>query len=82
MIVIGVDVRKHSLTAVAVDEAGRMLDEKTVTAAGKELVLWASQLSSERRWWLRCRVLATAAAGGEERECDGENCENARSAGP
>jgi hypothetical protein len=30
MIVIGVDVHKHSLTAVAVDEAGRMLDEKTV----------------------------------------------------
>ena len=27
MIVIGVDVHKHSLTAVAVDEAGRMLDE-------------------------------------------------------
>ncbi len=27
MIVIGVDVHKHSLTAVALDEAGRMLDE-------------------------------------------------------
>ena len=33
MIVIGVDVHKHSLTAVAVDEAGRMLDETTVVAA-------------------------------------------------
>jgi hypothetical protein len=32
MIVIGVDVHKQSLTAVAVDEAGRMLDEKTVAA--------------------------------------------------
>ena len=30
MIVIGVDVHKRSLTAVAVDEAGRMLDERTV----------------------------------------------------
>ena len=30
MIVIGVDVHKHSLTAVAVDEAGRLLDELTV----------------------------------------------------
>jgi hypothetical protein len=30
MIVIGVDVHKHSLTAVAVGEAGRLLDEKTV----------------------------------------------------
>jgi predicted NBD/HSP70 family sugar kinase len=29
MIVIGVDVHKQSLTAVAVDEAGRMLDERT-----------------------------------------------------
>jgi hypothetical protein len=26
MIVIGVDVHKHSLSAVAVDEAGRQLD--------------------------------------------------------
>ena len=32
MIVIGVDVHKQSLTAVAVDEAGRMLDERTVAA--------------------------------------------------
>jgi hypothetical protein len=30
MIVIGVDVHKHSVTAVAIDEAARMLDEKTV----------------------------------------------------
>lgn len=30
MIVIGVDVHKHSLTAVAVDEAGRQLDQLTV----------------------------------------------------
>jgi hypothetical protein len=33
MIVIGVDVHKRSLTAVAVDEAGRMLDEQK--AAGR-----------------------------------------------
>ena len=38
MIVIGVDVHKHSLTAVAVDEAGRMIDERTVTAADDELL--------------------------------------------
>jgi DNA-binding transcriptional LysR family regulator len=30
MIVIGVDVHKQSVTAVAVDDAGRMLDERTV----------------------------------------------------
>jgi hypothetical protein len=40
MIVIGVDVHKHSLTAVAVDETARMLDEKTVAAAD-ELLAWA-----------------------------------------
>jgi transposase len=61
MIVIGVDVHKHSLTAVAVDEAGRMLDEKTVTAAGKELVGWASRLDGERLWALEdCRQLTRA----------------------
>ncbi len=61
MIVIGVDVHKHSLTAVAVDEAGRMLDEKTVAAADGELVAWASGLSGERLWALEdCRQLTRA----------------------
>src|SRR5439155_10272069 len=58
MIVIGVDVHKHSLTAVAVDEAGRMLDEKTVAAADDELLVWAAELDSERLWALEdCRQL-------------------------
>jgi transposase len=58
MIGIGVDVHKHSLTAVAVDEAGRMLDEKTVVAANGELVDWASGLDGERLWALEdCRQL-------------------------
>jgi hypothetical protein len=52
MIVIGVDVHKHSLTAVAVDEAGRMLDQKTVTAADEELLAWAGGLAGERLWAL------------------------------
>jgi hypothetical protein len=30
MIVIGVDVHKHSVAAVAADEAGRMLAEQTI----------------------------------------------------
>src|SRR6266540_7290596 len=61
MIVIGVDVHKHSLTAVAVEEAGRMLDEKTVAAADGELVAWASGLSGERLWALEdCRQLTRA----------------------
>ena len=38
MIVIGVDVHKQSVTAVAVDEAGRMLDERTVLVGSDELV--------------------------------------------
>jgi transposase len=58
MIVIGVDVHKHSLTAVAVDEAGRMLDERTVAAADGELLAWARRLGSERLWALEdCRQL-------------------------
>src|SRR6266545_6111177 len=58
MIVIGVDVHKHSLTAVAVDEAGRMLDEMTVTAADDELLVWAREIGDERLWALEdCRQL-------------------------
>ena len=45
MIVIGVDVHKQSVTAVAVDEAGRMLDERTVVVGSDELVGWASAQS-------------------------------------
>lgn len=58
MIVIGVDVHKHSLTAVAVDEAGRLLDERMVVAANGELLAWASELDEERLWALEdCRQL-------------------------
>jgi transposase len=61
MIVIGVDVHKHSLTAVAVDEAGRMLEETTVAAADDELVGWAAGLAGERLWALEdCRQLTRA----------------------
>jgi hypothetical protein len=44
MIVIGVDVHKQSITAVAVDEAGRPLGERTVSVGSDELVGWASSL--------------------------------------
>ena len=58
MIVIGVDVHKRSLTAVAVDEAGRMLDERTAAATEDGMLAWASALSSERLWALEdCRQL-------------------------
>jgi transposase len=58
MIVIGVDVRKQSVTAVAVDEAGRMLDETTIPVGSGELLGWASALGAERLWALEdCRQL-------------------------
>ena len=58
MIVIGVDVHKHSLTAVAVDGAGRMLGERTVAAADDELLEWACTLDDKRLWALEdCRQL-------------------------
>jgi transposase len=72
MIVIGVDVHKHSLTAVAVDETGRMLDERTVCAAEDGLRAWALGLSGARLWALEdCRQLTRALerrllAAGEE----------------
>ncbi len=52
MIVIGVDVHKQSVTAVAVGEAGRMLDEQTVVVGSDELIGWASTLAAERLWAL------------------------------
>jgi transposase len=58
MIVIGVDVHKQSVTAVAVDEAGRMLDERTVLVGSDELIGWASALDAERLWAIEdCRLL-------------------------
>src|SRR5512132_996449 len=60
MIVIGVDVHKQSLTAVAVDELGRALAELTVGGSG-ELVAWASSLAPERLWAVEdCRQLTGA----------------------
>ena len=41
MIVIGLDVHKQSVTAVAVDEAGRPLDETTIPVGSDELLGWA-----------------------------------------
>jgi transposase len=58
MIVIGVDVHKQSVTAVAVDEAGRLLDERTVAVGSEELIGWASALDAERLWAIEdCRLL-------------------------
>jgi transposase len=58
MIVIGVDVHKQSVTAVVVDDAGRMLDERTVPVGSDALIGWASALDAERLWAIEdCRLL-------------------------
>ena len=49
MIVIGVDVHKHSLTAVAVDELGRGLAEHGGPVGGG-VVAWARSLGADRLW--------------------------------
>jgi transposase len=55
MIVIGVDVHKHSLCAVAVDEVGRQLD-CLETSDGEELVSWSKRVGRRRLWALEdCR---------------------------
>lgn len=66
MIVVGLDVHKQSVTAVAVDEAGRPLSEKVVAVGSDELLDWAAALDRERLWAVEdCRpadALAGAAA--------------------
>ena len=60
MIVVGVDVHKQSLTAVAVDEVGRAVAELTVGTSA-ELVAWSASLDPERLWALEdCRQLTGA----------------------
>jgi len=58
MIVIGLDVHKQSVTAVAVDEAGRALSEKVIVVGSDELLGWAFALDAERLWAVEdCRQL-------------------------
>jgi transposase len=55
MIVIGVDVHKQSLSAVAVDEVGRQLDALSVSCVS-ELLAWSKSLAAEPLWALEdCR---------------------------
>jgi transposase len=57
MIVIGVDVHKRSLTAIAVNGVGRPLAEQTAVD-GAGLLEWADSLPAERLWALEdCRQL-------------------------
>src|SRR6266545_651888 len=58
MIVIGLDVHKQSVTAVAVDEAGRPLSEKAIPVGSEALLGWASALDADRVWAVEdCRQL-------------------------
>src|SRR5437868_2282764 len=58
MIVIGLDVHKQSVTAVAVDEAGRPLAERVIPVGSDELLAWAAALDAERLWAVEdCRQL-------------------------
>src|SRR5438128_467008 len=58
MIVIGLDVHKQSVTAVAIDEAGRPLGEKVVMVGSDELLGWPAALSDQRLWAVEdCRQL-------------------------
>jgi transposase len=53
MVLLGVDPHKDTHTVVAVDEAGRQLDQMTVparTLGHGELVGWARMRWSERIW--------------------------------
>jgi transposase len=60
MIVIGVDVHKHSLTAAAVDELGRTVAEHA-GLVDAQVVAWARLLDGERLWALEdCRHVTRA----------------------
>ena len=63
MVVLGIDALKRTHTVVAVDAAGRQLGVRvtrsTSTAAHLELVVWADQFGSDRRWAVEdCRCLS------------------------
>jgi transposase len=76
MVIVGIDAHKRTHTAVAIDEAGRKLGEKTTntttTEANLELVRWADGFSTQRRFVVEdCRHLsrrleADLLAAGEE----------------
>jgi hypothetical protein len=64
MIVVGLDVHKHSLTAVVVDELGRTLAREAARSTGRSS-------TGRRRWALtgcgRLRTVGTSRAHSSER---------------
>src|SRR5437762_4999 len=60
MIVVGLDVHKHSLTAAAVDELGREQGSWS-GPIGMGVLAWARSLADERRWAIEdCRHVTRA----------------------
>jgi transposase len=62
-VVVGIDAHKRTHTAVAIDEAGRKLGEKTTTSttseANLELLRWAERFGTNRRFAVEdCRHLS------------------------
>jgi transposase len=76
MVIVGIDAHKRTHTAVAIDEVGRRLGERTTrattTEANLDLIRWADGLGLERRFAVEdCRHLsrrleADLLAAGEE----------------
>lgn len=76
MVIVGIDAHKRTHTAVAIDEAGRKLGQMTTrmttSEANLELLRWAKDFGSERRFAVEdCRHLsrrleADLLAAGEE----------------
>jgi transposase len=61
MIVTGWAYTSQSVTAVAVDEAGRPLAEKVIAVGSSELLGWAAALDGERLWAVEdCRHVTRA----------------------
>lgn len=63
MVIVGIDAHKRTHTAVAIDEAGRKLGDKTTrmttTEANLELLRWADGFGPERRFAVEdCRHLS------------------------
>jgi hypothetical protein len=71
MIVIGVDVHKQSVTAVAADEVGRVVDERTAACGSDDLLVWAESLNSERLWALEEQRPSAAEVRGSTRAVTG-----------
>ena len=71
MIVVGVDVHKHSLTATAVDELGRALAEWS-GPVDSEVVVWAQIAGGERLWAVEdCRHVRRGLSGRCSRRVSG-----------